>query len=118
LISGSVPVTWVTVYTGPEECVCVGKLTGFKTRDQWQFGASRPPRQRLKPFPLHETPRKESFVSSIINQSRYIVKIARRPDFTREFPHAKSTEAEAYKATLSAEDQLDGKAVSQTVSGY
>jgi len=45
-------------------------------------------------------------VSSIINQSRYIVKVARQPDLTCEFPHTKAAEAEAYKATLLAEKGL------------
>jgi integrase len=46
------------------------------------------------------------FVSNIINQSRYIVKVARKPELTCEFPHTKAAEAEAYKAKLLAEKGL------------
>jgi hypothetical protein len=42
-------------------------------------------------------------VSSIINQSKCIVKVSRRADLTREFPHAKEVEARAYKRLLLAE---------------
>jgi hypothetical protein len=45
-------------------------------------------------------------VSNIINQSRYIVKVARKPGLTCEFPHTKAAEAEAYRATLLAEKGL------------
>jgi integrase len=46
------------------------------------------------------------FVSNIINQSRYIVIVPRKPEFTGEFPHTKAAEAEAYKAKLLAEKGL------------
>jgi integrase len=46
------------------------------------------------------------FVSNIINQSRYIVIVPRKPEFTGEFPHTKAAEAEAYKAQLLAEKGL------------
>jgi integrase len=45
-------------------------------------------------------------VSSIINQSRYIVTVKHHPNLAREFPHAKGAEAETYKAKLLAEKQL------------
>jgi hypothetical protein len=45
-------------------------------------------------------------VSSIINQSRYIVIVPRKPEFAGEFPHTKAAEAEAYKAQLLAEKGL------------
>jgi DNA-binding MarR family transcriptional regulator len=41
-------------------------------------------------------------VSNFINQSRYIVIVAGKPEFNCEFRHAKAAEAEAYKATPSA----------------
>jgi hypothetical protein len=46
------------------------------------------------------------FVSNFINQSRYIVIVAGKPEFTCEFPHTKAAEAEAYKAKLLAEKGL------------
>jgi hypothetical protein len=35
-----------------------------------------------------------------------MVKVERQPDLTREFPHAKAAEAEAYKAKLLADKGL------------
>ena len=45
-------------------------------------------------------------MSSIINKSKWIVTVKRRPDLTRAFPHYKGTEAKAYKQQLLSEDQL------------
>jgi hypothetical protein len=39
-------------------------------------------------------------VSSIINQSKWIVTVNRRPDLARAFPHYKEVEAKAYKEKL------------------
>jgi hypothetical protein len=39
-------------------------------------------------------------VSSIINQSKWIVTVKRRPDLARAFPHYKEAEAKAYKEKL------------------
>jgi integrase len=45
-------------------------------------------------------------VSSIINKSKWIVTVKRRPDLTCAFPHYKGTEAKAYKEKLLSEDKL------------
>jgi hypothetical protein len=44
-------------------------------------------------------------VSSIINKSKFIVTVKRRPDLTRAFPHYKGTGAKAYKQQLLSEDK-------------
>jgi integrase len=36
-------------------------------------------------------------VATIVNQSRFIVSVKRRPDLDREFPHARAAEAKAYR---------------------
>jgi uncharacterized protein (UPF0128 family) len=45
-------------------------------------------------------------VSSITNQSRYIVRIRRCPEHTREFPHIKAAEAKAYRDQLLRDHNL------------
>ncbi len=45
-------------------------------------------------------------MSSIINKSKFIVTVKRRPDLNRAFPHHKGTEAKAYKQQLLSEDKL------------
>ena len=45
-------------------------------------------------------------MSSIINTSKWIVKVKRRPDLNRAFPDYKGTEAKAYKEKLLSEDKL------------
>jgi integrase len=45
-------------------------------------------------------------VSSIINKSKWIVTVKRRPDLTRAFPHYKGAEASTYKQKLLSEDKL------------
>ena len=46
-------------------------------------------------------------MSSIINKSKWIVTVKRRPDLTRAFPHYKGVgEAQAYKQQLLSEDKL------------
>jgi integrase len=45
-------------------------------------------------------------VSSIVNKSKWIVTVKRRPDLTRAFPHYKGAEAKAYKQQLLSEDKL------------
>ncbi len=44
-------------------------------------------------------------MSSIINKSKFIVTVKRRPDLTHAFPHYKGTEAQAYKQKLLSEDK-------------
>jgi hypothetical protein len=39
-------------------------------------------------------------MASIINQSRYVVKVPRRPNLTREFPHTKKAKALEYQNSL------------------
>jgi hypothetical protein len=39
-------------------------------------------------------------VATIVNQSRFIVRVKRRPELTLEFPHTKVHEAEAYRKQL------------------
>jgi hypothetical protein len=41
-------------------------------------------------------------MASIINQSRYVVRVAKRPDLTRQFRHTKKAEAIAYQNSLLA----------------
>jgi integrase len=48
----------------------------------------------------------ESSMASIINQSRYVVRVKRRPDLKREFPHTKKAEALAYQGRLINLDNL------------
>lgn len=45
-------------------------------------------------------------MSSIINKSKWIVTVKRRPDLTRAFPHYKGAEASTYKQKLLSEDKL------------
>jgi integrase len=45
-------------------------------------------------------------VSSIINKSKWIVTVKRRPDLNRAFPHYKGAEASTYKQQLLSEDKL------------
>jgi F0F1-type ATP synthase gamma subunit len=51
----------------------------------------------------------ESSMASVINQSRYVVRVKRRPDLYREFPHTKKSKAEAYKLKLKSEEKLDAE---------
>jgi integrase len=51
----------------------------------------------------------ESSMASVINQSRYVVSAKGRPSKTREFPHTKKAEAEAYQLKLKNEEKLDAK---------
>ncbi|MDX6462124.1 MAG: hypothetical protein QOE55_5821 [Acidobacteriaceae bacterium] len=48
-------------------------------------------------------------MASVINQSRYVVSVARHPSKRREFPHTKKAEAEAYQLKLISEEKLDAK---------
>jgi hypothetical protein len=45
-------------------------------------------------------------MASIINQSRYVVRVKRLPDLKREFPHTKRTEALDYHSRLINLDNL------------
>ena len=45
-------------------------------------------------------------MASIINQSRYVVRVKRRPDLKREFPHTKKNEALDYHSRLINLDNL------------
>jgi hypothetical protein len=45
-------------------------------------------------------------MASIINQSRYVVRVRRRADLKREFPHTKKAEALAYQSRLINLDEL------------
>jgi hypothetical protein len=39
-------------------------------------------------------------MSNIVNKSKYIVRVKRRPELTREFPPYKAAEAKAYRDEL------------------
>jgi integrase len=43
-------------------------------------------------------------VATIVNQSRFIVRVKRHPGLSREFPHTKASEAEAYKQQVIREN--------------